>query len=177
MKKTKFDYKQLCNIICILLTLVMVALMFTPFWVYPEKEVDASMSDYLWFTWEQKDLEKLMKEWVGGKDNYMGNSYIAALFFGFVFGAIAVIAGALKRKTLWGPIMGFAAGGWMVWGLATQPVFQAQYVQNYGLHFGIALAVFLVCTATLVLNIVVKLVENYKKNEKYRQFNKAMQEQ
>lgn len=173
--KKKFDYKQLCNIICILLALVMVAMMFTPFWVVPEKEIDASMSDYLWMTWQQKDLEKQMKDWVGGKDNYFINNYIAALFFGFVGAAIAVIAGIIKRKSLWAPIMGFLAGGWMLWGLLTQPVFK--YGVNYSTQLYIAIAVFAASLGTIVLNIVVKMVENYKKNEKYRQFNKAQMEQ
>ena len=173
--KKKFDYKQLCNIICILLALVMLVMMFTRFWVVPEKEIDASMVDYLWMTWKEKDLEKQMKDWVGGKDNYLMNNYIATLFFGFVPAALAVIVGIIKRKSLWAPIMGFLAGGWMVWGLATQAVFK--YGVNYTTQLAIAIAVLVASLGTIVLKLLLKMVENHKKNEKYRQFNKAMKAQ
>ena len=174
MKKSKFNYKLLCNGICVGLILVMVIMMFQPFWVFPEKEVETSLVDYLWFTTEHPGMEKLIKQWTGVKKIYeVMNSYIATLFFGFVFGCLGIIFGIIKRKLLVAPILGFAASGWMIWGLTTQICFK---YGNYKPILAVSIVVMVACVADVVMHAVVKMVQSYKKNAKYREFNKAMAE-
>lgn len=174
MKKTKFNYKQLCNYICMALILVMVIMMFQPFWVFPEKEVETSLVDYLWFTTEHPGMEKLLKQWTGVKKiQEVMNSYIATLFFGFVMGCLALIFGIVKRKLLICPILGFVASGWMIWGLTSLIGFK---YGNYRPILIMSIVVMVACVATVVMNIVVKMVQSYKKNAKYREFNKAMKQ-
>lgn len=171
MKKVKFNYKQLCNLICMVLVIIMVAMMFQPFWIVPEKEVETSLVDYLWFTTKHPGMEKLIKQWTGIKKiQEVMNSYIAPLFFGFVMGCLAVIFTVLKSKILIGPILGFVASGWMIWGLTSQIGFK---YGNYKPILAMSIVVFAACIADIVMQIVVKMVQNYKKNAKYREFNKA----
>jgi len=174
MKKTKFNYKQLCNYICMALILVMVIMMFQPFWVFPEKEVETSLVDYLWFTTEHPGMEKLLKQWTGVKKiQEVMNGYIATLFFGFVMGCLALIFGIVKRKLLICPILGFVASGWMIWGLTSLIGFK---YGNYRPILIMSIVVMVACVATVVMNILCKMVQSYKKNAKYRDFNKAMKQ-
>lgn len=174
MKKSKFNYKLLCNGICVGLILVMVAMMFQPFWVFPEKEVETSLVDYLWFTTEHPGMEKLIKQWTGIKKiQEIMNSYIIGLFFGFVVGCVAIIFGIIKRKLLIAPVLGVVASGWMVWGLTSQIGFK---YGNYKPILIVSIVALVACVANIVMNIVVKMVQSYKKNAKYREFNKAMKQ-
>jgi hypothetical protein len=153
------------------LVIIMVAMMFQPFWVFPEKEVETSLVDYLWFTTKHPGMEKLIKEWTGIKKiQEVMNSYIIGLFFGFVVGCLAVIFTILKSKILIGPILGFVASGWMIWGLTSQIGFK---YGNYKPILAMSIVVFAACIGDIVMQIVVKMVQNYKKNAKYREFNKA----
>ena len=138
-------------------------------WVVAEQEIDASIADYLWFPTDQKPLQQLMKDWVGGKDFYDINAYVIGPFFAFVLGAVGVvIGGIIKRRSLVAPIMGAVAGFWMTWTYLTQPVYK--YGLNYGLHVAVAIALLVVSVATLALYIAEKIMITRERNKKYKQY-------
>lgn len=175
MIKNFNNYKQTCNIICAVLTLVLIVLMFMPFWVIPEQEIDASIADYLWFPTDHEALEDAIKDWNGlsKKADYveLKNDIVLGLFFSFVLGAVGVvIGGVIKRKTIVAPLFGAVAGVWMTALYVSQVAFSAAYVQNYGLHLAVAVVTAVASVGTLALYVAQKIYQTREKNKKYKQY-------
>ena len=173
MIKNFNNYKQTCNIVCAILTLVLIVLMFIPFWVFAEQEVNASISDYLWFPTDEAELEGMMKDWTGlsKKSDFVEytNDVVLGLFFSFVLGSIGVVlGGVIKNKSILAPLFGAVAGLWMTYGLLTKEIFT--YGQNYMLHVVVAAVTGFVCLATLGLYIAHKIHLTREKNKKYKQY-------
>lgn len=173
MIKNFNNYKQTCNILCAVLTLVLIVLMFIPFWVIAEQEIDASIADYLWFPTDQEALESMMKEWTGitKKSDFIAvkNDIVLGLFFSFVLGAVGVVVGGVvKRRSVVAPLMGAVAGVAMTITYLTQVVFT--YGQNYGLHLAVAVVTAVVCLFTLALYVAQKVYQTREKNKKYKQY-------
>ena len=173
MIKNFNNYKQTCNIICAVLTLVLIVLMFMPFWVIPEQEIDASISGYLWFPTDHEALEDAIKDWNGisKKTDYneLKNDIVLGLFFSFVLGAVGVVVGGvIKRKSIVAPLFGAVAGVWMTVLYLTQVAFT--YGQNYGLHVAVAIVTAVVSVGTLALYAAQKIYKTREKNKKYKQY-------
>lgn len=173
MIKNFNNYKQACNAICAVLTLVLIVLMFTPFWVFAEQEVDASICDYLWFPTDEEVLEDMMKDWTGlsKKSDFVEykNDVVVGLFFSFVLGCVGVVlGGVIKRKSILAPLFGAVAGLWMTYGFLTKVIYS--YGQNYALHLAVAAVTGIVSLATLGLYAAQKIQKAREKNLKYKQY-------
>ena len=92
--------KNLCSIICLVLLLASIVCMFVPCWAYEGKEgmASASVADYVSVPQDHRELTNLFREYTGDKKLTTANAL--PMFVLLLAGVAALIAGALKLKTL-----------------------------------------------------------------------------
>jgi len=82
-----------CNWICALLMIVLLVMQFTPFWYYGEAGESCSISGYVWFPSDQKDLES----WLGTQaDGHDLNSFVGMPILVLVLSAVGAVLCLIK---------------------------------------------------------------------------------
>lgn len=83
----------MCNWICALLMIVLLVMQFTPFWHYGEAGESCSISGYVWFPSDQKDLES----WLGTQaDGHDLNSFVGMPILVLVLSAVGAVLCLIK---------------------------------------------------------------------------------
>lgn len=155
----KNHYKTICNVVCAVLLIALIALQFVPgFWATaPNKkgEVDsASLQGYIWLPEEHKDLEKSFKKDI---DEFELNDIVGMPVGVLAFGILAVVFTALKPKGLWAALFAFLAAVLGVIGYLTMPVYQLG--NNWVIHLIVAAVALAVSAVCLVIALIGKIVE------------------
>ena len=120
--KTKITGVQISSWICALLILAMIVLLFTPYWQYTTKEKNPdtgkreevtktiSISDYVWFPRDHKDLAK---DYEKTTDLEMSvNDEVTMPIVLLLLGAIGCIYGAINAKTFVAPLATLLLGAY-----------------------------------------------------------------
>jgi len=98
MKTTVLKY---CRHICAILAVALLVLHFMPFWTVEEEAV--SLCDYTWFTEDNKDTTKYIKNTFGDLEEVFGNKFAAnnlgyAPILTFAFSIISLVIYYFGRK-------------------------------------------------------------------------------
>lgn len=114
--KLELTSTRIINWISLLMILVMIVLLFTPYWTYTTKEKNPetgkreevtktiSINDYVWFPYNHKDLTKGFENMYENKDDFWINDMVLmpvlVLLAGTVFGVISLWHSAVPFSSL-----------------------------------------------------------------------------
>lgn len=124
--KNKIGLAQIFSWVSVLMILVMIVMLFTPSWEYKTKEKDPetnkrvevtktpSISDYVWFPKDHKDLTKQYEKDYDTK--MMINDEVTMPVLLMVLGIALGIFALIKSKTLIGPLSALALGAYSIYG-------------------------------------------------------------
>lgn len=152
MKKLSFSLNRtsVLNYACAAVMLLMVVLLFVPFWNTGEQTV--SINSYVWMPSDQRALETYFADTLGEKVDI--NSVVTAPVFLLLLGALGAVLSIFKGQSAFGSLLGIPFGIVGIWGYATCPVLRLGSM--WGLHLAL-------CIAALVLSVGA-LVSGLRKN-------------
>lgn len=159
----RFNYSRICNYICVVLMLCLLATQFLPFWECVDcencEDGVASIADYFWNPREHKSLQKSMtqvyKDYFGenivdanGKRfEFTANVILTPALFIFITAVLTVFFGLVYGKkpiVAIIPLIGSIAG---IYGYTSALALQVG--QNWQLHLGLCIAVLVVSVISL----------------------------
>lgn len=119
LKPLNHSHTTKINYLSAAILLVIVILLFTPFWHFGEGETAESVSinSYVWFPGDQRNLEDYFQEALGEKVDL--NAFVAGPIMMLVFGAAGVIVCCLKADCAAASLLPIVAGGGGIWAYAT----------------------------------------------------------
>ena len=139
--KTLKNKTVLTNMVCALLMIVLLVLQFLPYWQYAEDGGSCSISGYVWFPTDHKELESWISAQVEGYDL---NGFVGAALLVFGLAVTGTAFCLFQRRNGWPSVLVTACGaaGMIV------------YLCNGALRLGsVWLVHLLVCAAVLALGI------------------------
>jgi len=101
MKKMNTSFLKFCRHVCAALSVVLLALHFTPFWTVEGESI--SLFDYTWFTTEHKPVSKYIEKTFGNLEEVFGNKFAAnniggAVIIVFVAAILGLVFYLVTRK-------------------------------------------------------------------------------
>ena len=156
MKKSSVSYSQIFMYICVVLTLVLLATQFLPFWECSNcEDSTASISDYVWFPEHHKDITNTIMKDLYGKKFAVADVVLTPVIIvaTFILSLLLCIKNAHKPLYAIIPAIG---GGASVVGYLTSPGLQAG--SNWVIHMAVA-AVLFVCALVVLSGPIVKLAK------------------
>lgn len=152
MEKIKNNKGALINVICAVLMVVLLVLQFTPFWHYGEAGEACSISDYVWFPTDHKDVES----WIAGQvEGHTLNGFVAMPILVLVLSAVGAVLCMVKLDNGWMALLPTACGA----------VGSVAYLMDAALKLGAGWMWHLViCIALLALGIL-NLVQCIKERQ------------
>lgn len=169
--KIQLTSTKIINWVCVLMIMVMVAMLFTPYWELEETErVDGekvtvtneySINDYVWFPREQKNLTKAFEKLYEDKDDFWINDMVLMPALVLLVGVIVGIISLWYSNVPFSALLALFLGGLGVYGYGTIKEFSILNAP-VTLHLIIAAATAAIGLAGVVWYIV-KSILNKKK--------------
>ena len=147
---------QCISFVLLALMLALLVMQFVPFWT--EGDGTASISDYIWFPREHKELNNSLKE-VFGKD-YRINQYLIGPIALLVSAAAGIVFSVLKR----GKLNSFLLP--LVCGLAGYTTYFTYAPYKLGANWIVHASLSIAVLAVAVIGIVVAVIFAFKNREK-----------
>lgn len=157
MKKLNLIAKCISYLLIVLM-LALLVMQFVPFWT--EGDGTASISDYIWFPREHKDLNNSLKE-VFGKD-YRINQFLIGPITLLVSAVAGIVFSVLKRGKLNSFLLPLVCG---YAGYTTYFTYAPYKLgANWGVHASLSIAVLAVAVIGFVVSLIVAIKTRKKKN-------------
>lgn len=139
--KIKNNRGAACMLVCALLLMILFILQFTPFWQYGEAGESCSISSYVWFPSDQKELES----WLGAQaEDHDLNSFVGMPILTLVLSAAGAVLCLIKPDNGWTALLPTACGLFGAIGYLTTPALKLGMGWTWHL---------LLCIALLVLGV------------------------
>jgi len=149
MNQLSAKKKRVFAWICAALMLALLALQFMPFWHYGEEgELSASISAYIWFPNDHKDLTTYLTEAVS--EDYAIEQILLMPIVTLILGACGIVFCLIKADHPVTLLFPAACGLVGVWGYLAKPAFRLG--ANWGVHLAVCLAMLTVAVCALVLS-------------------------
>ena len=107
MEKIRSNKGMAINVLCAVLMAILLFLQFTPFWHYGEAGETCSISSYIWFPSEHKEVDSWLTSQAEGHDL---NSFVAMPILTLVLSAVGMIFCLMKAKNGWTALFSAACG-------------------------------------------------------------------
>ena len=139
--KTPENKNVLRNGLCALLMIVLLVLQFVPYWYYAPENGSCSISGYVWFPTDHKELES----WISAQaEGYDLNGFVGAALLVFFSAAVGTVFSLFQRKNGWPAVLTTVCGA----------VSLCVYLFNAAFRLGsFRLLHVLVCAAVLALGV------------------------
>ena len=107
MEKIRSNKGMAINVCCAALMAILLFLQFVPFWYYGEAGETSSISSYIWFPSDHKELES----WLTSQaENHDLNSFVAMPILTLVLSAIGTIFCLMKAQNGWTALLPATCG-------------------------------------------------------------------
>ena len=136
------------NYACAAVMLLMVVLLFVPFWNTGEQTV--SINSYVWMPSGQTKLEAYFADALGEKVDI--NSVVTAPVLLLVLGVLGAALSIFKGQSAFGSLLGIPFGIVGIWGYATCPVLRLGSL--WGLHLALCIAALALSVGALVSGLL-----------------------
>lgn len=132
------------NYACAVVMLLLVVLLFVPFWNTGEETV--SINSYVWMPSEQKGLESYFADALGEKPDI--NEVVTAPVFLLLLGVLGAPLCIIMGQSTFGSLLGIPFGIVGIWGYATCPVLQLGAL--WELHLALCIAALALSLGALI---------------------------
>lgn len=134
-EKTATRCATLCNSICVILSLSLLILQFSPFWQTEEGAV--AIQGYVWFPTSHAGLQSVLRE-ATGNDAFSVNDILTMPILVLLTGTAGIVIGLWKRQKPLALLLPTFCGLVGIWGYLVNPVMRLG--MNWGLHLGLCVA-------------------------------------
>lgn len=128
-------HATICNCICVILSLLLLILQFSPFWQTEEGAV--SIQGYIWFPSSHTELQGVLREATGNGD-FSVNDILTMPILVLLTGVAGMVIGLWKRQKPLALLLPTFCGLVGVWGYLVTPVMRLG--ANWGLHLAVCVA-------------------------------------
>lgn len=147
MKKYFSNRTRVCNLLCSVLMIILVALQFMPFFTYGEAGETASIQSYVWFPTEYSALEKEITFVVPG---HSIASLVPMPLIVILCCAVGLVMSLFMGERPFVSVFPAACGLAGVWGYLTKPEFQLG--ANWQWHLILSIIIAAAGVLSLIMN-------------------------